>query len=455
MIGNGVHISTNGQDWTRHTELPGGNGIAFGAGRFVAATGTGHILTSMDAETWTPAPQLTENLLHSVAYGKDRFVIGGWGPLLVSQDGSNFTRTFHSPRAMRAIAHGNGTIVIAAAIGEGDNDPRYWTNQPALFISSDTGASWRFRHAPWGWDESARSVKHLNGSFIAVGEAGMIALSGDAQEWAITRLQSDRWQAVAFGAGKYCVGGGFGTNPPVAVSTNGTNWLLARTGLPDAINDMAYGAGRFVAVGGGSLVRTPFAASSTNGLDWEIGVQGLTNQLLNVAFGAGRFVAVGRNGLVLTSLDGVSWQQQPAFTTNHLNAVDFAAGVFMATGSGKFLWSSSDGGNWTSHEVGFEQSYSDIGFADGQFFLTGAEHWLVRSAPVLPRLEITTQRPVPVLKLHPLPEIEMEIQTSSDLLNWVPLNTSRQTEPDGSVTVELPGNLQRHFVPRSLEIPIP
>ena len=78
-----------------------------------------------------------------------------------------------------------------------------------------------------------------------------------------------------------------------------------RTGLP--LRGVAFGNGRFVAVGGdGTIVH------SSDGDSWQQATNNATsNWLLGVAFGNGRFVAVGFDGTIVHSSDGDSWQQPP------------------------------------------------------------------------------------------------------------------------------------------------
>ena len=436
-----VLVSTNGQDWSTVTNLSQAFGVTSGADTFATVTERGSIFSSEDATGWSEVLQVTENLLHSVAYGNDRFVVGGWGPVLVSEDGTHFRRAFSSPTSTRGIAQGNGMLVMSALIPEGGR-PDMWTNQHALFISTNNGASWQFRTTPW--TQSIHEFKFLNQNFLAAG-GGLVALSDDAQQWK-TKLLPGIWRAAAFGAGKYVVAGGLVGPAELAVSEDGTNWLKLPSILPEPVIGLAFAENHFVAVGGGVTGVNGFAASSSNGIDWEVQIEGLTNRLLDVAFGNEAFVAVGDNGAVLTSSNAVSWQAQSKFTTPDLTTVHFAAGLFVAAANaGTKIWTSTDGHAWSSYNIGFQQNYSDIEFANGRFFLTGADHWLVQSTPLLPRLDIIRANGLISLRLHIPLGMEAGIEASSDLLNWSPFEAIPRPQPDSSVTFQLSTDSNQQF----------
>jgi len=61
--------------------------------------------------------------------------------------------------------------------------------------------------------------------------------------------------------------------------------------------DVIYADGRFVAAGNAIYL-------SPNGVDWSFASYGFYT---GIAYGNGRFVAVGDNGTIFTSRDGVKW----------------------------------------------------------------------------------------------------------------------------------------------------
>ena len=86
--------------------------------------------------------------------------------------------------------------------------------------------------------------------------------------------------------------------------------------LPASINDLnsiTYANGQFVTVGESGII-----LPSPDGISWTQRRSGTTNRLSGIAFGKGKFVAVGSfslhfddktGGTILTSADGVDWIQ--------------------------------------------------------------------------------------------------------------------------------------------------
>ena len=186
-----------------------------------------------------------------------------------------------------------------------------------------------------------------------------------------------------------------GLRSTMLVSDNGTTWTPRAVSGTGNLFGMAYGAGRFVALGGLNAIYT-----SEDGNIWtprDSKVQD-TNSLQTIAFGAGRFVAVGFNGRTTTSTDGINWTpgqvpttvandylywiryvqgkfwvsssddntvrtwtstdgltwMQPALTlppNMFIGQVEFGNGIYVATTDGDFLWS-SDGVTWSAAGFG-------------------------------------------------------------------------------------------------------
>lgn len=82
-----------------------------------------------------------------------------------------------------------------------------------------------------------------------------------------------------------------------------------------ALPRVAFGVGRFVAVGAGGKIYT-----SIDGQVWTEATTGVANDLSAVRFGGDVFVAVGANGQILTSPDGLAWRDRtpPGETANFM-----------------------------------------------------------------------------------------------------------------------------------------
>jgi len=125
--------------------------------------------------------------------------------------------------------------------------------------------------------------------------------------------------------------------------------LLLPSWLPLAAEPLA---GRLVAVGyGGRRI------SSVDGAAWDHDRR-LSNQeqdnddvLFGVAYGLGRFLAVGggaQTGRILSTTDGASWRELPS-VAGRVAAIAFGHGRFVAAHEAELLWS-ADGERFTAGE---------------------------------------------------------------------------------------------------------
>ena len=162
---------------------------------------------------------------------------------------------------------------------------------------------------------------------------------------------------------------------------NNTNWVTSSVFSSTTVNDVAYGNGRWVAVGGDGKTST-----STDGITWSSTTTvGNTRQLEAVAYGNGLWIAVGRSGTtsascIYKSVDGYTWTSvfnSSSTSTYILRDVKYANGVWVAVGqqSGdSLLCTSTDGTNWTVKSAGIT----------GFYILYGVEYgnnkWIVTSS---------------------------------------------------------------------------
>src|SRR6266478_562933 len=113
--------------------------------------------------------------------------------------------------------------------------------------------------------------------------------------WRNPLPQGNDLEGVTYANGRFFAVGDLGT---ILVSSNGTDWSLSQSGVPNHLYSLAYGNGVYAAVGSSSIV------VSTNGDNWENVPSATSNTLFSVTFGKGVFVAVGGQGTILTSTNG-------------------------------------------------------------------------------------------------------------------------------------------------------
>ena len=126
---------------------------------------------------------------------------------------------------------------------------------------------------------------------------------------------------------------------------------------------VAYGNGRFVAVGDTGTIMT----SADDGVTWVWRESGTTNFLRGVTYGGGQFAAFGWGytainargevsladtfTVILTSADGMNWVQRWSGNQTELHGIAYGNGQFVAVGIGKFtIVTSADGMNWIQRE---------------------------------------------------------------------------------------------------------
>jgi hypothetical protein len=136
------------------------------------------------------------------------------------------------------------------------------------------------------------------------------------------------------------------------------------------IRSIAYGGGKFVAVGSGSKM-----AYSSDGINWtavantgftKTDISDFLHSIQDIAYGNGKFVAVGYGNQIAYSADGINWTAVantgflPSFNVveqTEIYCVTYGGGKFIAGGrcfargaqeeQGAQMASSSDGINWT------------------------------------------------------------------------------------------------------------
>ncbi len=150
--------------------------------------------------------------------------------------------------------------------------------------------------------------------------------SSTLDTWTVAAPPSptEGWTAVAFGNGRWVA---VGHGAVVAVSTDGSTWT--EDPVPSgAWQTVAYAHGEFLALSSTSAATEEMV--STNGVSWNA-MAGPTGPWTGVTYGEGRFVAVGSHGQIATSTDGVRWTV-PWYHKNYdLTAVAYGDRQFVAT----------------------------------------------------------------------------------------------------------------------------
>jgi hypothetical protein len=421
FVGVGLYgtivTSSDGVNWIgrysgTHKHL---TAIAFGNGLFVAlASGDvqvgvgGEILTSADGVNWNRNSQVLPGLdcypCSAIAYGDGRFVAVGNGTILSSHDGTNWARQ-ETGDSLGQIAYGNGKFVLLGSRSDGSNivklfDGVSWVELPpgaeqpvddglvygngqflgvnGNVITSADGATWvdRGTQPPFPGDTA-----YANGLFFAsdANNGGhTLATSTDGMNWTNhTSSGSVFVSGMAYGNGRFvamgseCVSAGASQNCQIVFmsSADGVNWVASQPGF--WFNDIAYGGGQFVAVGDGGIM-----TSTDDGVTWVRPDAAVTNTASSwIAYGNGQFAALGQSpgggfgGRILTSADGVNWVERWSGSIHDPQGITYGNGLFAALADSGTILTSTDGVNWNQNQAPY--SLLSIAYGNGKFVGVG------------------------------------------------------------------------------------
>ena len=145
---------------------------------------------------------------------------------------------------------------------------------------------------------------------------------------------------VAYGGGKFVAVGAFGG---VWTSTTGGSWT--HVSLGGHLYAVTYCNNHFTVVGTSGVL-----GRSTDGTNWTWLNSGVSSILWDVACDPSNFneVAVGVNGKITASTNGgLNWTVQTSNVTSHLNAVAASSGTRIAVGDGGVILRSTNGTTWS------------------------------------------------------------------------------------------------------------
>ena len=146
------------------------------------------------------------------------------------------------------------------------------------------------------------------------------------------------------------------------------------------VHSIAYGNGRFVAVGERGAVVVAMALAPTNYSARWINISGVSDDnLIGVEYGNGMYLAISDGGMVMTSPDGIEWTRhwlgmRGNLTGEGVTSLAYGNGLFVAVARSRgFMFSSPDGTNWTrrGHSTLGSNGFMDVAFGNGMFMAVG------------------------------------------------------------------------------------
>ncbi len=108
---------------------------------------------------------------------------------------------------------------------------------------------------------------------------------------------------------------------------------------------------------------------------------GSTNAIQHVAFGNSKYVAVGSGGYISTSTDLITWTSQTSGVATALNAVvwDSSNSLFITSGASNVILTSPDGVTWTSRTSGVTSTIANLVTVSGRTGAVGSAGWVTYS----------------------------------------------------------------------------
>jgi hypothetical protein len=240
------------------------------------------------------------------------------------------------------LLNGSGEVLAAPAItiGNASKKPSITLNGTSITVNGTLTAKENVSM------EKALSVGPTGGSYVKVNN-GMIELYQGGV------LKAQMKLAAVAGVLSMLVGGlplaceGLTSSGDINESLVSPNWTTIGTFTFSNVRAIAYGGGKFVAVGDGGK-----ASYSADGTSWTAvsDTKFGTSSIQSIAYGGSRFVTVGSIGIAAYSADGVSWASVSDPTTLGtfiINAIAYGGSRFVAVGAvGKAAYS-ADGTSWT------------------------------------------------------------------------------------------------------------
>jgi hypothetical protein len=375
---------------------PSYSGLAFGGGRFVAVSEDGLIRTSTGGE-WSSqvfaavAGMGGPGRLFSAAYGDGMFLVTRTGDrLLRSENGENWSSSpIMTTNPCRYLAFGGGrffgvggamTFLYFNDDWDEDRAPAatthlshavYRPGTPGRYIAvgnnilhSQHGVQWQPVAVSTPGGVSVVAFNEDTETLVAIAASGAtVYTSSDGISWTSSPSNAPAGMVdMAFGNGKFVAVGAQGR---AAVSSDGVEWALSALNEDDNFTSVKFGDGVFMALGAYGSVYT------YNGTDWSKKADGRLMSYRQVVYGGGVFVAVGDSG-VSVSPDGINWNKSAGAPKN-LRGVAFGGGKYVVVGdSGAIFVSADDGSSWT------DRSHNDRGtmlggvaYGNGSFVAIG------------------------------------------------------------------------------------
>lgn len=333
---NIVMMSHDSGSWAVVSEPPKLAAVQFANDSFLAVGNSGTILRSNDGVLWQTAMSGTTSDLSDIASsGNVTIAIGTFGTILRSSNGIDWTRQISPTRVHltgAVFAQGLFVVVGGFQVTAGDGT---LAAAPRALLSSPDGITWS---------------EHKNVSIASlIGDDSMnLATSGIAHmSWTSSKpviparppqppTSGSALYDVAFGAGRFVAVGGHEprvqpSSRTILSSIDGKTWSGRGVFNSTLLRGVTFGNGLFVAVDSVSVI------SSQNATAWNQVFFPFPSVVHKVGFGGNTFVVVGTNGLIETSPTATNWVVRKSGTVRGLHGMAFGRDTFVVVGEAETI----------------------------------------------------------------------------------------------------------------------
>ncbi|NIV18649.1 MAG: hypothetical protein GWN47_09665 [Woeseiaceae bacterium] len=291
-----VSVIGDPSSWTAgDTDLPFVlNAVHWSGANFIAVGDGGFILTSPDGLTWTQSGSATNANLRAIGFDLfDHVAVGDSATVLGSADGGKSWFVQHHGEANVSLRGVNHLAWPIVAVGKLED-----TDAPYVMSSPDHGQSWTaIEELPqtgrWFTASAMGAGLHVATTQIEVlPNDARVAVSGGGEAWSEVVIDLDAISTFAiirdWDSGLFWAAGEEGR---IYRSPDGVNWARLETPVNSLLKALAGFGDVIVAHGSaGSGVMT-----SDGGQSWQLINIGDDFESHGLAYGAGRFVAVGHS----------------------------------------------------------------------------------------------------------------------------------------------------------------
>lgn len=365
-----VRTSTDGLFWDRKDPGTANSfySAIYAANKFIISGGSGNTRYSVDnGTTWLGADIGTGNLMYTLAAGNGIIVRGGQnGNVGTSTDGITWVQS--NVTTVNVFSN----LIYSIAFSNVSNTFMY-TGQNGRTAVSTNGNAWTTIY-PWAntTNQENYEVLYGNNEWMLFGQGGIPIKSVDANNWSTSKTNVEIY-GIAAGANVWVA---VGANGNVRTSTDGVYWSIqdANANVRNDVN--LFGIGNTSRMFCVEYLNNVFLAGgehgifrySTDGYNW-LASPSLENRhaVRAVAYGQGRYVAVGNSGFIATTTNLAGpWTEvyykrtftgvypetflDNRFSKNKSNLVTVVynptLNIFVAGGENRTYLTSTDGLKW-------------------------------------------------------------------------------------------------------------